>query len=161
MILREVCRLRLGVGGAVRGLSSQGKDWTLPFLPPIASAAPSHLSRHPPPSPHLSQSKDWKIDASVYEAHNVASKTRTQQSSLAPLMGYYLCHFPPGAGAITAQDGAPSPSTPPAIFQCHAEGCVLQSSWLDLGAGELGGDGRAAPALCQLEVSGPTSANGI
>lgn len=63
------------------------------------------------------------------------AKQGTQQSSSAPLMGYYLCHFPPGAGAITAQDGAPSPSTPPAMFQCHAEGCALLLPRLDLGEG--------------------------
>ena len=71
------------------------------------------------------------------------AKQGTQQSSSGPLMGYYLCHFPPGAGAIIAQDGAPSPSTPPAMFQCHAEGCELQSSRLDLGEGDAEGDGTA------------------
>lgn len=39
-------------------------------------------------------------------------------------MGHYLCHFPLGVGAINARDGARSPSTPPVMFQCHAEGCV-------------------------------------
>lgn len=72
------------------------------------------------------------------------AKQGTQQSSSGPLMGYYLCHFPPGTGAIIAQDGAPSPSTPPAMFQCHTEGCELQSAQLDLGEGDAEGD-RAAP----------------
>ena len=71
------------------------------------------------------------------------AKQGTQQSSSGPLMGYYLCHFPPGAGAITAQNCAPSPSTPPAMFQCHTEGCKLQSSPLDLGEGDAEGDGEA------------------
>lgn len=66
------------------------------------------------------------------------AKQGSRQSSSAPLMGYYLCHFPPGTGAITAQDGAPSPFTPPVMFQCHAEGCALSLSWRDLGAGGAG-----------------------
>lgn len=52
------------------------------------------------------------------------AKQGTRQNSSAPLMGHYLCHFPLGVGAITARDGAPSPSTPPVMFQCHAEECV-------------------------------------
>lgn len=116
VMLREVCRLRLG-GWAVRGLSSQGKDRTLPFLPPIASAAPSHLSRHPPPSPHLSQSKDWKIDASVYKAHNVASKTRHSAEQLGASNGILFMsfssrrwsHYHPGWCSVTLH----SPSNVP------------------------------------------------
>lgn len=52
------------------------------------------------------------------------AKQGTRRSSSAPLMGRYLCHFPLGVGTITAPDGAPSPSTPPVMFQCHAEGCA-------------------------------------
>lgn len=89
------------------------------------------------------------------------AKQGTQQSSSAPLMGYYLCHFPPSAGVITAWDGAPSPSTPPVMFQCHAEGCVLRSPWLDLGAEGLGWTAGQSPALCQWEAVGPTPASGI
>lgn len=127
LIQREVCGQRLG-GTDRRGPQPLGKDLTLPLNASAASPPrPHHLPQHADPPPHLSRSRDWEMDESVYEAHHVANKTRHSAEQLAPLMGYYLCHFPPGAGAITVLDGVPSPSTPPAMFQCHAEGCALPS----------------------------------
>lgn len=91
-ILREVCGLTLG-GWTMLGLTSQGKDWTLLLLPSTTSVAPRHLPWQSPPPSHLSQSKDLKIDESVYEAHNVASKTRHSAEQLGTSNGILFMSF--------------------------------------------------------------------
>lgn len=121
--------------GLCWGLSSQGQKWTLLLPSSVTSAAPSHLPWHPPPPPHLSQSKDWKIDESVYEAHNVANKTRRSAEQLGTSNGILFMSFSSWRCSHYRPDGTPSPSTPPVMLQCHTEGCALQPSWLGLGAG--------------------------
>lgn len=148
VIQREVCGWRLG-GTDHAGL---GLDPALQHFVSPRSPSPSPA---PGPTAPLSRAGTGKWMSLFMKPIMLPAKQGTQQSSAAPLMGYYLCHFPPGAGAITVLDSVPSPSTPPVMFQCHAEGCVLPSSWLDLGEGALAGAGQAASHSASQRSLGP------
>ena len=47
------------------------------------------------PAPNLSKSEGWKINESVYEAHNVASKTRRSAEQLGASNGILFMSFSP------------------------------------------------------------------
>lgn len=109
MILREVYGLSPG------GVHCAGPQEPGQKLGPAISVPPSPLQ--PPVTfsgihlhhPHLSQSKDWKIDESVYEAHNVASKTRHSAEQLGASNGIlfmsfssrHWSHYRPGWCSVT------------------------------------------------------------
>lgn len=128
-----------------------------PALQHFVSPRSPSPSPAPGPTAPFSRAGTGKWMSLFMKPIMLPAKQGTQQSSAAPLMGYYLCHFPPGAGAITVLDSVPSPSTPPAMFQCHAEGCVLPSSWLDLASwvGALAGAGWAASHSANQRSLGP------
>lgn len=128
---------------------------TGPCPPALRQPPPITFPNSQPYRPTSARARTGKWMSLFMKPIMLPAKQGTQQSSSAPLMGYYLCHFPPGAGAITVLDGVPSPSTPPAMLQCHAEGCALLSLRLDLQEGVLGGASRAAPDLASQNSLGP------
>lgn len=82
---------------------------------PLSPLQPWHPP--PPPPPHLSQSKDWKIDESVYEAHNVANKTRQSAEQLGTSNGILFMsfssrrwsHYRPGWRSVTLHSSSDAP----------------------------------------------------
>lgn len=103
-------------GWSVLGLSSWGKDWPA-TLSPRRLSSPQSPSQHPPPTPHLSQSKDWKIDASVYGARNVASENRHSAEPLGASNGTLFMsfsfrrwsHYRPGWCSVTLHSPSDAP----------------------------------------------------
>ena len=81
---------RAGLCRALAATAGTGSRCSYPSLPlpPPVTFPDTH-----PPAPHLSQREGWKINESVYEAHNVASKTRHSAEQLGASNGILFMSF--------------------------------------------------------------------